>query len=62
MKECNSHCFYYPRFDKAPEYIIDEYGVKHVVNSNYYKCDYSDERIVNGMPCPYFRKNGGITT
>ena len=62
MKECNSHCFYYPRFDKIPEFRIDKYGVKRVIDTKHYRCDCTDERIVNGMLCPYFRKNGGITT
>lgn len=62
MKECSSHCFFYPRFDKTPEFRIDKNGVKRVIDTKHYKCDCTDERIVNGMPCPYFRKNGGITT
>lgn len=62
MEKCSSHCFFYPRFDKIPEYKIDKHGVKHVIYSKYYRCDCTDERIVNGMLCPFFRKNEGITT
>ena len=60
MKKCNSHCFYYPQFEKIPDFRIDKDGVKHVIDSKFYKCDCTDERIVNGMLCPFYKKNEGI--
>ena len=59
MKECNSYCLYYPHSDRIPDYIIDKNGVKHVMNSKKYRCDYTDELITHGILCPFFRNVGG---